>query len=32
MTTIYEMTPGEDSELSIEQQQEKLLLLMKLIL
>ena len=27
MTTIYEMTPGEDSELSIEQQQEKIALI-----
>ena len=27
MTTIYEMTPGEDSELSIEQQQEKIVLI-----
>ena len=27
MTTIYEMTPGENSELSIEQQQEKIALI-----
>lgn len=27
MTTIYEMTPGEDNELSIEQQQEKIALI-----